>query len=352
MATFTTKPLQEAIQKLKGIAPGKGAAEAQKGILYVGNTLLASNTEMALAIASDMTMLQERFIIPNKAFDLIGCLTSDEIEISVDGTTLTIKSGKIKNTFTTFPVEEYVFPQAPKMDVSIGVEAETFLRKLTSVLFAVDEKCENKVLTGVYLEAKEGKLTMVGCNMHAITVAEMPCEGNFTAIVPKKALVELLRSKIKGKLVISPAEKGITFSGHGISLYARKLEGEYINYRAVIKEGTAAVKLERSSFLAAVKRVKAVSSGEEKKPVVFNFTPEGTKLSLETSFASYNEELDIKLDAKDEIRIGFNPLLLEQSISGLSADEIEVELTNSTSPISFKEEGLVSVLLPVNLRQG
>ena len=66
--------LAKKIGQLKGIVPSKTTSEALRGVLYKDGYLIASNTELTVKakLEAEESNPDGRFIIPEKAFDLIS----------------------------------------------------------------------------------------------------------------------------------------------------------------------------------------------------------------------------------------------------------------------------------------
>lgn len=95
--------LAKKIGQLKGIVPSKTTSEALRGVLYKDGYLIASNTELTVKakLEAEESNPDDRFIIPEKAFDLISNMPNGIIELIPTEGQLTIKMDKIKNVYNT-----------------------------------------------------------------------------------------------------------------------------------------------------------------------------------------------------------------------------------------------------------
>ena len=86
--------LSQKISKLKNVVPKKPTISALQGVLVKEGYLIANNLEMTVKAKLE-GMEGETFIIPMKAFDLIGNLPDGDVEVIAAAGTITIKATKV-----------------------------------------------------------------------------------------------------------------------------------------------------------------------------------------------------------------------------------------------------------------
>ena len=94
------------ISKLKNVVPKKASNPALRGILVDDGYLIASNLEMTVKVKVEGAE-GERFIIPERAFDLINNLPEGDMEISATKNAITIKADKIKNKYQSVEPDQF-----------------------------------------------------------------------------------------------------------------------------------------------------------------------------------------------------------------------------------------------------
>lgn len=346
---FMTRSLQESIKKLTNVAR-KNTAEAQRGILYKNGMLSAFNSEIAVSLPSDNSLIPESFLIPEKAFSFIGALTGDETEIKEEGGKLHITCGKAKSSISSINMDGYVEPTFCEAEKPSVIDAEALYRSLDSILFAVSDNPSDKRLGGAYIATENGTLSFVGINGVQIACSQIPFEGDLKMIVPKKALSELQRLKLKGKVSISTDSKGVTFRSETGMLYARLIEGEYYNIKNFMISNLETSILDKMELLEAFGRVNAcaAASTSDKVPVVMEFAD--GKLSISYKGTPEYEEVIENVDIGKDLRIGFSPKLITESLGNVPGDKVEVSFGQATSPLTIKGEGMTSILMPVNIQ--
>lgn len=112
--------LAKKIGQLKGIVPSKTTSEALRGVLYKDGYLIASNTELTVKakLEAEESNPDGRFIIPEKAFDLISNMPNGIIELIPTEGQLTIKMDKIKNVYNTVSPDEYTYQRRLEAELS------------------------------------------------------------------------------------------------------------------------------------------------------------------------------------------------------------------------------------------
>lgn len=348
---FQTRSLQETIKKLAGISR-TNTAEAQKGILLSENTLSASNKELAMCFPVDQPSFQaEEFILPQKSFAFINSLSGDEVEITCVDNTLTITCGKAKSTVKTFNLEGYVKPEFLVSENPAVINADVLTGAFSSVLYAIDENQKDKRMTACYVSSEGETLNFTAINGVQIASAAVPYTGELKMLVPKKAITELLKMKAKGDVKLSSDGKGVTFAAaDGSMLYSRLYEEEYFNTAAFLTQNLETSTISKMQILEALSRVNACASADSdsKNPVILEFGQDGLKVSYKGT-PDYEEVLDDVNIGKD-LRIGFSPKLITESLGSVPGEEVAVCFTGPNKPLTIKGGGTTAILMPVNLK--
>lgn len=153
------------LNKVKGVVPKKTNMPVLQGILVRDGYLIANNMEMTVKAKIEGTE-GESFIIPERAFDLINNLPDGEVEISVSSNNIiTIKADKIKNKYQTVPPEQFPAAVSQKEGSELTIKAETLLKSMTRVSYAVSALGNNPVMAAMCMQAGGGQLNFVGLAM-------------------------------------------------------------------------------------------------------------------------------------------------------------------------------------------
>lgn len=144
------------IAKLKSVVPKKTNIPALQGILVRDSYLTASNLEMTVRTKIEGTE-GEIFLIPAKAFDLIGNLPDGEVEISPGKkNTIMIKAEKIKNKYQT--LEPETFPASGMSgdnDKETTIDSNLLLASMKRVSYAIPAQASSPTMSALCLRAAE-----------------------------------------------------------------------------------------------------------------------------------------------------------------------------------------------------
>ena len=178
---------------------------------------------------------------------------------------------------------------------------------------------------------------------------EFPSSQETEIIVSTKAVTEIQRLlREEGEVKLSIGENQIAFELHRTLLVAKLIEGTYPNYRQVIpSEAKERIRLERETFLTAVRRV-SLLAGE--KSVKLIFTKSNIDIVANTpEVGEAKESLAVMYQGR-EFSIAFNPEFLMAPLRNLSEEEIYLDLIDELSPGVIKIAGpFLYVLMPVRL---
>ena len=145
--------LARKIDKLKSVVPKSSNIAALQGICVCGDKMIAGNGEMTVK-AKIGALEGESFIIPAKAFDLIKNLPEGEISITENQkNVITIKTGKIKNSYQSFPAESYPYSaeHMPEGGGKAQIPATELKGAMAHVLYEIPQKRTNTTMTALNL---------------------------------------------------------------------------------------------------------------------------------------------------------------------------------------------------------
>src|ERR1700751_4585109 len=289
-----------------------------------------------------------------RLFTIIRELPSSEIHIDVDGkTAASIRSGQSFFKILGLPEEE--FPPLPKFENAkvVTIRQKDLRDGLRKTSYAISTDETRYVLNGVLFSFKENKLTLVATDGRRLAMVdielEFPRSHEADIIVPTKAVTELQRLLADDcEVKVSIGNSQIAFDLNKTLLVSKLIEGNYPNYRQVIpSEAKERIRLERETFLTAVRRV-SLLAGE--KSVKLIFTKGNIDIVANTpEVGEAKESLPVMYQGR-EYSIAFNPEFLMAPLRNLSEEEIYLDLIDELSPGVIKIAGpFLYVLMPVRL---
>jgi DNA polymerase-3 subunit beta len=296
--------------------------------------------------------------------DITKALPTQPVEISVDGSRVTITCGSAKFSLPTMPVEDY--PQLPDMPQRAGqVAGEVFGQAVGQVAIAAGRDDTLPMLTGVRLEIADDKLTLVATDRFRLAMREFEWSSGgdvsgTSVLVPARTLAEAAKTLgTSGNAVEISLASGdglLGLAGSGRRATTRLLDAEFPKYRQLLpSEHTSAAIIGVSALVDAIKRVSLVA--ERGTQVRLEFGDGSLRLSAGgDDEGSAEEELAVEYTG-DPVTIAFNPGYLLDGLGALHTDRAHLSFTTPNRPALVKpvgEDGEVApgylyLLMPVRL---
>jgi DNA polymerase-3 subunit beta len=286
--------------------------------------------------------------------DITKSLPAQPVEISVDGSRVTITCGSAKFSLPTIPVEDY--PQLPTMPQRAGEAAgEVFGQAVAQVAIAAGRDDTLPMLTGVRLEIGDEKLTLVATDRFRLAMREFEWQSggdvppDTAVLVPARTLAEAAKTLgTSGNTVEISLASGdglLGLAGSGRRATSRLLDAEFPKYRQLLpSEHTAAAVIVVSSLVDAIKRVSLVA--ERGTQVRLEFSEGALRLSAGgDDEGSAEEELSVDFTG-DPVTIAFNPGYLLDGLGALHTDRAHLSFTTPNRPALVKPVGEDGEVLP------
>ena len=304
--------------------------------------------------------------------EIVKSLPNKPVDVSLDGTKVSVVCGSARFSLQTMPVEEY--PQLPDMPSSSGsVKSEAFATAVSQASAAAGRDEMLPLLTGVRLEMEGSTISLMATDRFRASLRDLewyPEKSDISAqaLVPAKVLSETARSLVSGgdiTIAISSGEAGeglIGFEGVVGSgtrrTTTRLLEGDFPRVRQLFQTQAETVAyVDTQTFVDSVKRVALVA--ERNTPVRLTFAD--GQLLLEAGSgdeAQASESIEATINGAD-ISIGFNPSYLLEGLAVMSEPVVHLSFTQHTKPAAIAGVGEVGaepdfafryLIMPVRLQ--
>lgn len=338
------------LNKIKGVVPKKTTLPALQGILVKEGYLIANNMEMAVKAKIEGAE-DETFIIPMKAFDLIGNLPDGEVEISADkNDVITIKTEMIKNTYKTMSPDSFPISWVQGSEENeITINSDVLLESMKHVSYAIPSQSGNMVMTAMCLQAAEKELNFVGLDGHVLAWDKIEYEGDFELLIPKSTVEKLLTIGLSGDVSIHHNKQGAVFITDEYEVYTRLIEGNYFKYKDMFREFPSRTSVIRGELLNAMVRAKMCT--EERCPVHFDFAGNVLNISIKDNVTYYHETINLQESIKNDFTIGFNARLVLETLKAFDCEKVNMQFSGSKQPMIVESEGscFKAVVLPVAL---
>jgi len=373
--TLTKKELVRSLARTHSVADRKSSMPILSNILLStegDKTLRFAATDLYLSVtstsAAEVKKAGSAALPARTLFDIAKNLPEGDVSVkALDNHAVEIRGGRARFKIPAMPGHDFpTLPSPSNVELSLLV-AEDLGRLIALTHYSMSSDETRPHLAGALLEG-DGKLVrMVTTDGHRLSKAEYKQQGtgkllNFHMLVPGKGVGELrkLIDEAKGaKSDDGPATVGVgslggnAFFKHGDVLLSVKLaEEQFPPYAKVIPKTTQRrVTLGRQVLIDALKRIGLVAN-DKSGAVRFHVEPGLLRITSENpDVGEGSEELDVDF-AGEGTEIGFNVRYLLDALSGLTEDEVALELGGTLDPGVIKPVGptdFIGVIMPMRI---
>ena len=185
--------------------------------LSVSGFDLEASTEVDLEVAA--AAAGQALVSGRLLADITRALPPHPVDVTVDGSRLTISCGSARFTLPTMPVEDY--PRLPTMPTTAGtVDSAEFATAVAQVAIAAGRDDTLPMLTGVRLEIEGDRLTLAATDRYRLAVRELtwnpgdPSAEPAQVLVPARTLADAAKSLSNSEsMTIALSSSGGTAEG-------------------------------------------------------------------------------------------------------------------------------------------
>lgn len=322
--------------------------------------LLSNDMELSIETIVEGTIL-ERGIVALDAkifFEIIRKLPDNIVNIEVNDRYIAkICCGKAEFNIPGQEASEFPYPPEMEKNMSIGMSQFTLKEMIRETIFSLNLTENNKLMTGELFEIKNNVLRIVSLDGHRIAIRKISLGRDYEdtkVIVPGKSLNEIskiLSDNLEDTVNIYFSENHILFSFDDTLVYSRLIEGEYFNVDNMLsKDYQTKIKVDKRVLYECLERAGLLVKENDNKPIVFDIADGAMDLSVNSSFGSMKESMEIEKEGAD-LRIGFNPKFMMDALKVIDEEEISIYLLNRKAPCYIRddEENYIYLILPVNI---
>lgn len=258
------------------------------------------------------------------------------------------------------------FPELPSVSEgnSFAITQGDLRSMISQVIFAVSDNESRPIHTGALFETDAETLTLVAVDGYRLALRREKLAGgqaleNLSFVVPGAALneVEKICSDSDETVTITQGDRHVTFQIGSTLLVARRLEGEFLNYRQTIPQNNAIVlEAEAANLQRSIDRASLIINDKLKSPLRCKFEDGSLSITSKTAIGAAFDVCPIAGDGKG-LEIGFNNRFLMDAVKAAPASRVRLELNTPTSPclilpLAGEQDNFLYMVLPVRLRAG
>lgn len=368
---ISSSTLLKSLQSISGVLSTNNSLPILDNFLFelTGSQLRISASDlentMKTIVETDEAKEDGRIAIPAKLLlDTLKNFSDQPLSFVIDGSNFGIEISSDYGKYKLVGQNADDFPKSPDIDNpnALTLAGEILSNAIDKSLFATGVDELRPVMSGVYCEFDNDKLTFVATDAHKLvryrrTDASASKSSDF--ILPKKPL-NLLRQNLSGdeEVKVSYNETIARFNFGSIELTSRLIDGKYPNYEAVIPaENPNVLTVDRMSFLNSIKRVSIFSN---KTTHQVKLKVAGSELSISAEDLDFSNEAKERLTCNyqgDDIEIGFNSKFLLEMLNHIDTQEVILEMSEPNkagillpSGNDNAGEDILMLVMPVMLR--
>lgn len=323
---------QNALKEVLGFV--QGVVERKSTIPVLSNVLIESLGENSIRIVGtdlDVTIRCDAeaeikkngsmCIQARKLFDLSRLLESENVTFKKDENEwVNVTCGRGK--FRLAGVSREQFPEIPIFkSAPLKLPAEIFNYFIQHTSFAITNEQSRFTLSGAKFMLSDSKARMVTTDGHRLAYIERSLdesiEGTMDALIPKKALLELVKISrdADGDVSFGEDQNHIYFELEGRLLITRKLSGNFPNYEMVLpKDNDKTATFDLDEMKGAVRRV-SLMADERNRSIRLTFREGEVEITAQSSEEGEGNEI-VRADySGEEMQLGFNWQYLQEFLN-------------------------------------
>lgn len=328
-----------------------------------GGRLHLSATDMEISVRDSLEAQVEEegaVVVPGRLLvDIVRLLPAGEVTLEHKGDegVVRLTCGSASYSLNTYGPED--FPRLPEIepDGAFAVGREPFLDTISRVGRSASRDESRPVLTGILVRFEGDKLVMAATDSYRLSVKETTLADGpgreLEAIVPARALQELARagqSAESDTIQIGVQENQVVFGVDGIWLTARRIDGQFPNYKQLLPEQfEAEVHLPREELLDVVRRTGLLA--QRKSPLRLRFAEGELTVSAQTQDVGEARESLPVAYVGEPLEIGFNAEFLRDGLESVTDDTARLKLISPLRPglLHGESDDFLYLIMPIRL---
>lgn len=283
------------------------------------------------------------------------------LEVNESNNVTKIKSGSSEFSIQGLTADDY--PSAAEIEerFSFTISQEILKRMIRKTLFSASTT--DVMLSGALFDIKGNVLSVVTTDKFRLSIGNYSLEGmdlpDSKFIVPVITLRELLKIlKDEDDVKIAVGERHARFDFGDFTLTTRLVDGEFINYRPVLRaDNTVFVTADTRLLCESLERASLLinednSARAERVPVRLNISYDIMEVNCMTARGMVRDVIDVSLEG-DGLEIGFNNRYLLEALKAAEQENVRMEFSSPKSSCfircSEEHEEYTYMILPVRL---
>ncbi len=281
---------------------------------------------------------------------------------SVDGTAMTVTSGRSKFALQCLPESDFPDLTAGTFTQTFRLPASALKMLIDRTQFAISTEETRYYLNGIFLHTveTEGDITLraVATDGHRLARADIPAptgsEGIPGVIIPRKTVGELQKLLEDPDVIVTVevSDSKIRFTIDDVVMTSKLIDGTFPDYQRVIPTGNdKELTIDCQSFARAVDRVSTISSERGRAVKLSVMDGQLTLTVSNPESGSATEELAASYES-EPMEIGFNARYLLDITGQLTGTNAVFLMADPGSPTLVRDtasDDILYVLMPMRV---
>ena len=307
---------------------------------------VSAEVQVAAEIASPGSVLVSGRLLS----DITRALPAKPVDVSVEGTRVSLTCGSARFSLPTLAVEDY--PALPALPDETGVvSSELFAEAIGQVAVAAGRDDTLPMLTGIRVEISGEKVVLAATDRFRLAVRELTwttesADIEAAVLVPAKTLAEAAKAGADGADVHLALGAGSAVGKEGLlgirsdgkRSTTRLLDAEFPKFRQLLPaEHTAIATVGVAELTEAIKRVALVA--DRGAQVRMEFADDVLRMSAGADDVGRAEEDLPVAFLGDPLTIAFNPTYLTDGLGSLHSERVTFGFTTPSRPAVLRPAG-------------
>ena len=357
--------LASAIEGVSRAITNRSAIPVLEGIYLKAEgfnlTLTGYDMEMGITTTIECNVLVpgETVLEAKLLLSMVSRMPAGDVRIELTDEGQAIISGGVAE-FEIPALNASDYPSLPVTgaDNTMTIPTSMMRELIEKTIYAVSQDDKKPAHTGELFVIEPGSLTIVALDGYrlAIIQRDVECTRDIRIIIPAKTLQELL--KIMGgpddPVKIDANRRYVVFTTNGYTIMSRLIEGEFLNYKQVIPEGSRSrVVVDCKQFIDTIERASLIITERLKNPLRITFAPDKITVRCQTTLGRVMDEFPPEKMEGDTVEIGFNNRYMLEALRNARSERVLLEINGPLSPVKvLPEEGkdFIYLVLPVRFK--
>jgi DNA polymerase-3 subunit beta len=293
--------------------------------------------------------------------EFVSNVNSTNIDVELKSSALNINTEKSLTKFNGLAAESYPdLPDVSSTSFKFEVDSKNFSDAISSVAFSSSNDDTRPILTGVLLNYRDGKLTVVSADGFRLSEKEIKVDAGkatFSVVVPAKTLLEVSRifggSKSPVGITLSEGDSLAIFESDAVRVSTRIINGVFPDYKKLIPEETThSAIFDAGELLEAVRLTSVFAKGDDShSPLTFHLNPDGyiklTAISAETGES--HSQIDAQIEG-ESLTVVFNVKYLLDFLNVIKSGQLTFKSNGNLTPgvlESSEHSNYVHLIMPI-----